>query len=655
MCGIAGHICFSPAGADGDAAASVLRMVREMRHRGPDDRGVTLIDRVSGRAMDLAAGATGASMPHDVGLGHSRFSIVDLSPAGHQPFWSADRRVCVTFNGEIYNHVELRRELEKLGHVFRSNSDTEVLVQSYQRWGTECFSRFVGFWAIALYDASRRAVLLSRDRIGKAPLYLARHAGSLWFASEVPAILSATGRRAFAVRGQAVADFMAHGWRDVHHQTFYEGIESFPNACFAWVGADGNYHPREYWRLPRRRLTERELPVEEAIAEFRRRLADAVAVRMRADVPIGFELSGGLDSSCLLAAAASGGHRIHAYTVSFPGTSADEEPYARLMHERYRGLVDYTVLRPLADDFWGEADEYVARIAEPFHAPNILTNRGIWRAMAARGIRVSINGAAGDESWGGYFNDYYEPFLRQLARRGDIGPLINNCRLFGEAPHKPWSATFLRRFGRALQQAGDGGGPDSGYLTSSFGSRTFALPDELNPLRPGLAPGPGPARDLEGMLVDHMGPWRMNYWLRVSNPSYMSVPTELRCPFLDHRLVELAFTVPTTYLIRDGWLKWLPRVAMAGKLPPEIAWRKRKMGFPFPYNQWAIESRGRFFAMLAGTDCPWVDGGRLRRSYDSLARSNPLFLWRVMSLCLWWKKCVLGESLQYEPPSIAAA
>jgi len=476
-------------------------------------------------------------------------------------------------------------------------------------------------------------------------LYVARHGGVLWFASEIPAILSATGRNGFAVREQAVADFMAHAWRDVRHQTFYEGIESFPNACFAWVRADGTFEPREYWRLPARRLSEREFPIEEAIGEFRRRLADAVAVRMRADVPIGFELSGGLDSSCLVAAAAGTGHRMNAYTVSFVGTSADEEHYARLVHERYRDSVDYTVLRLPTDHFWGEVDEYVGRIAEPFHAPNMLTNRTIWRMMAARGIRVSINGAAGDESWGGYFHDYYQPLLHQLAREGNLGQLVSNCRLFGEPVHKLWSATLLRRLGQALGQYNSAGDPAGGYLTSSFGSRPFPLPDELNPLRLRRSPGAGPARELDRMLVDHMGPWRMNYWLRSANPSYMSVPTELRCPFLDHRLVELAFTVPTTYLMR---------AAMAEKLPPEIVWRKRKMGFPFPYEQWAIDSRAHFFGLVSGLDCPWVDQARLRRSYDRLARSNPLFLWRIMSLCLWWKKCVLGEALTCEPLRSAA-
>lgn len=652
MCGIAGYIRAGPAATSADA---VLRMTLELRHRGPDDEGLTLLDRASGATLDLATDRTapgvspppraaeGPGLPHDVAFGQCRFSIVDLSPGGHQPFWSTARDVCVTFNGEIYNHVELRRELQRLGHAFRTDADTEVLVEAYRAWGTECFKRFVGFWAIALYDARRRAVLLSRDRIGKAPLYVARHGGAVLFASEIPAILAVTGRGAFAVREQAVADFMAHGYRDVHHRTFYDGIDSFPNAAFAWVKPDGSFDVYAYWRLPRARLTEQQLPARDAVEAFRATLADAVAIRLRADVPVGFELSGGLDSSCLVAAAASRGHRVRAYTVSFPGTNSDEEPYARMVRDRYPDAIDYTVLRLPADDFWEQADEYVGRIAEPFHAPNTVTNRGIWRRMAEQGIRVSINGAAGDESWGGYFNDYYRPFLRDAARRGRWGHLVRNGRMFGEPPHAAWSKTFLQRMGGAF--AGGEVRSNGAYLTSSFGSRTYALAPELVPLRLSTSPGVGPSPDLEQRLRDHMGPWRMNYWLRHGNASYMSVPTELRCPFLDHRLVELAFTVPLTYLIRDGWLKWLPRRAMARDLPAGVAWRKRKMGFPFPYEHWALRSKAHFLRLTDGLDCPYVDNPKLRQAYDALARSNPLFLWRIQSLMLWWKKCVAGEAL----------
>ncbi len=642
MCGIAGYV--RPAGGD-PSAASIFRMTRAMRHRGPDDEGLTLIDSAGERYLDLSTmdepvAVESAGMAHDVALGHRRFSIVDLSPGGHQPFWSGDGSCCLAFNGEIYNHIELRQELAAVGVPFRTHCDTEVLVEAYRRWGEDCFRRFVGFWAVALYDKRRRQVLLSRDRLGKAPLYIARHGGTLYWASEIGAILAETGRGAFAVREQLVADFIAHSWRDVYDSTFYEGITSFPAASMAWVAAAGTFEARRYWQLPARRMTEREISATEAADQFRKTLDDAVRVRMRADVPVGFELSGGVDSSCLVASAASQGFRLHAYTVSFPGTSSDEEPYARAVAERYPRQVEYTVLEPPREDFWEQADEYVGHMAEPFHAPNVLTNRGVWQRMAARGIKVSINGAAGDESWAGYFNDYFGPFMRHLAREGEIGALIRNARLFGDEAHGLFSETVIRRLREAFMESrGAGAG------VSSPGSRMYELPAGSDPMCLRLAPGRGPARDLDGRMRDLIGPWRMNYWLRVANQSYMSVPTEVRCPFLDHRLVELAFGLPVTYLIRDGWLKWLVRTSMSDRLPAEVAWRKRKMGFPFPYEQWAAASRERFFGAIGNVDCPYVDLAILKRSYGELAKRNPLYLWRVMSVCLWWKKCVLGERL----------
>lgn len=659
MCGIAGYV---RSRAVEEPPHAVSRMTRELRHRGPDDEGLTLIDPTGGRGADfrtdhsasacatLPSASDAAPVAHAVAFGQCRFSIFDLSPGGHQPFWSAARDVCVTFNGEIYNHVELRRELESIGHSFRTRCDTEVFVEAYRAWGTECFGRFRGFWAAALYDARRRAVLLTRDRLGKAPMYLARHGGTLWFASEIGAILAVTGRAAFPVRRQAVADFMAHSWRDVGHKTFYEGVESFPSASFAWVrGEDGTFDPQRYWTLPVERMSERQMPVPEAMAEFRRRLDESVELRLRADVPVGFELSGGLDSSCLIAAAASHGRRVHAYTVSFPGTAVDETPYARLVCEHYREQVEHTVLRPPDDDFWTQADEYVGRSGEPFHAPNMVTNRGVWREMSRRGVRVSVNGAAGDEAWAGYFNDYYEPFLRDLLRRGRWGDLLRNARLFGDPPHRLGSPVVLRRLLRAFWRGSrppDDGTLNGACVVSSPGSRLHVIPEHLNPLRlDGVRPQRGASDELEPRLRDLMGDWRMNYWLRAANTSFMSVPTEVRCPFLDHELVELAFRLPVTYLIRDGWLKWLVRVAMADRLPPEVVWRKRKMGFPFPYEQWALASRPRFVDAARGADCPYVDPIKLESAYDALARTNPVFLWRLMSVCLWWKKCVMGERL----------
>ena len=630
MCGIAGYVRPSRGDASSDR---VMAMVHAQRTRGPDGEGYALFDPATAQT------ANGREMPHTIALAHGRFAIVDPTPAGRQPFWSDDESICLAFNGEIYNFIELRSELERLGHVFRTRSDTEVFVKAYLAWGVGCFERFSGFWAAAIYDSQRKQLLLSRDRLGKAPLYVARHNGTLYFASEIAAIHAATGRGAFPVREQAVADFTAHGWRDVHDQTFFEGINTFPAASFAWVQPDGLFSTTRFWSLPTTRFSERDISAHQAAQEFRRRLDDAVRMRLRADVPIGFELSGGLDSSCLVASAASQGCSLHAFTVSFPGMAADEEPFARQVAERYRAKVDYTVLEPARDDFWEMADEYVAEMAEPFHAPNVMTNRGVWRQMVSRGIKVSLNGAAGDESWGGYFNDYFTPFLRHAASRGDFITLLRSCRMFGDGPVGVTSREFVARMRAAFAR------PARNRGVSSPGSRQHGLPQELNPLRVNLSSREGSRNDLCGMMHDFMGSWRMNYWLRASNQSYMSVPTEVRCPFLDHRLVELAFSLPVTYLMRDGWTKWLVRKAMADRLPAAVTWRKRKMGFPFPYSKWAAESKPAFFAAIGRVDCPYADRRKLVESYDRLGQENPLYLWRIMSLCLWWKRCVLGESL----------
>ena len=218
-----------------------------MRHRGPDDEGITLIDPERDVHQDLLTENSARSLQgyerageakdiqHRIGIGHRRFSIVDISSAGHQPFWSSESKVCVAFNGEIYNYVELREELKQKGFRFHTASDTEVLAMAYRAWGVKCFQRFNGFWAVSLYDQERRQMLLARDRIGKAPLYVTRDDRGLYWASEIKGLFAMLGSSQFIVHEQAVVDFLKWYRRDLFHETFYKGISSFPNAAYAWV------------------------------------------------------------------------------------------------------------------------------------------------------------------------------------------------------------------------------------------------------------------------------------------------------------------------------------------------------------------------------------------------------------------------------------
>jgi asparagine synthase (glutamine-hydrolysing) len=615
-----------------------------MRHRGPDDEGLALIDPSSAVSQRLVtensdaalrdgsrAGSV-AELAHAVGFGHGRFSIIDPSPDGHQPFWSADGAVCAMFNGEIYNYVELRRELQGLGRRFRTASDTEVLVAAYQEWGTACFPRLNGFFALSLWDARRRQVLLARDRVGKAPLYVWRDGTGLFWASELKGLFALNPRAGERINVRTLVEFVELGLRDIGADTCYAGVTSFPRASLGWVEPDGSIRPEPYWSLPEGRFSRGQLSAADAAMQLAERLREAVGIRLRADVPVGVQLSGGLDSSTALALAAQQADRIDAFTVAFDDPAENEEPFARSAAGRYPSRVSHRVIRPPDQDLIEHADSYVHLMGEPFHSPNQFTSQRVWREMRKQGLRVVLYGAGGDEAFAGYAEEYQLPFLRHLLRAGEVRAwLRETLRSTDRAP-----ASLLLDQARRL----------AGRLPASLRRRADP-PHGRELFRPpvGVEPRPGPREDIAGLLVDNMTDWRMSYWVRIDNQNSMGVPIELRCPFLDHRVLELAFRLPLEYLIHDGWLKWILRRAMAAHLPPDVVWRRRKMGFPFPLRQWLGRRRGQLLSMLAGLDCPYLDAAGIEARYDDVGPQNPRRLWRVLSVALWWKRCVQGLPL----------
>jgi len=403
------------------------------------------------------------------------------------------------------------------------------------------------------------------------------------------------------------------------------------------VNSDGSLEEHRYWSIPEKRWSQTEYSREDAVKDFRSVLEDALRIRLRADVPIGFELSGGMDSSSLVALGTQLSEQpVHAYTVSFPGSSSDEEHYARSVASHFGERVEYEVVLPGELDFFEEADDYVALMGEPFHSPNMLANQAIWRTMQKHGIRVAINGGGGDEALAGYGYEYFEPYLKSLLRSGSLATFVREFLLYKERPRTGSPLPLLRQAYHLL--------PDS---LRPYRNQTRELPQEWDPFRlANIDPYLGPSStDVNQILRDNMTDARMNYWLASDNQSYMGVPVELRLPFLDYRLVELAFQMPLGYLIRDGWMKWVLRETMRKELPKDVLERRQKMGFPFPFLEWLPENKDRFFAVVNGLDCPYLDLGRLKRRYTEIAARNPSRLWRMMSLALWWKRCVLGEHL----------
>ena len=633
MCGIAGFVTWTESGR---AEVRLGNALRTMKHRGPDDEGMVLINAGGDHRADLATESTmndvhlrypgdPQSISCSIALGHRRFALVDPGPQGHQPFWSLDGTCCLTWNGEIYNYVELREKLEDLGRKFLTRSDTEVLLAAYQEWGTSCFEQFIGFWALALFDAKKKSVLLARDRIGKAPLYTCRGSSGMYWASELRALRAIVPSPDWTVREQSAVDFLRWGIRDIGGATFFNEVHTFPSASYVWVREPAE-DPVSYWGLPDERFGRNDISSDEAAELVRSTLMDAIRIRLRADVPIGVQVSGGLDSSSILALTAGQTDRVDAYTVSFPNPEANEEPYARAVADMHSASVDYHVLSPPLSDPLERLDGFVRLMGEPFHSPNQLTNHAIWETIREHDLRGVLYGAGGDEVFLGYPGQYSHPYVRWLIRRGRLRSAF---REFSGLPASYSSNKTKDWILRALLTANP---------STEEWIRRRSIPPEIDPcqsLRKRTMMSRPPS-ELEARQRSNIDTWFIPYWTRIDNQNSMGVPVELRCPFLDHRVVELGFRLPVEFFIHDGWTKWILRVALNGDLPAEVAWRREKMGFPFPLSVWLDQSKSQLMSALTDLDCPFVDLKNLSTNYERLRQVDPNYLWYVLSLSLWW-------------------
>lgn len=621
MCGIIGYQTKSDSTAD---IEPLIKAIELISHRGPDDRGIILANRKGEITNDES------QFPHFLALAHVRFSLVDLTNAGHQPFVSEDERIVLIFNGEIYNYIELKQELISKGLVFNTQSDTEVFMRAYQYWGVDCFSKFVGFWACVIYDKVIGKVLLARDRIGQAPLYYCQKNNSLIWASEIKGILSLIPEERNNINEDAVFYFANWLKRDFADRTFYQNIRSFPRASYAWIEEDGSFTCEKYWHLPER-LSESEISIDKAVSQFRTLIDEATRVRLRLDAPVALQLSGGLDSSTLLASAVKFCDRLEVYTVKYGEGDLDEEPFANMVAKMYSQQVNYHVVKPLERNFLDEIPAYASHMDEPFHSPNQLSSQYIWRQMKEKSIRAVIYGAGGDEVFAGYGSEYYAPHLTSLLRQGKLLRFIKDFYSYSEYPEKvspkDYAVAIAKLFPTIPRKA-------------TLGQIHF-VDRSINPLCEAVSkPVFSPPNEINARIKANMEDWRMNYWLRVDNINSMMIPIELRTPFIDHRVIEYAFTLPTTYLIRDGWLKWIIRQSMEKQLPKEIVWRRKKMGFPFPLYQWQKDNKGFFQDLLLKADCPYVDSAKLFKHFDRLNSQHTDYLWGLISILLWWKYSV---------------
>jgi asparagine synthase (glutamine-hydrolysing) len=613
LCGITGftHLNFR---ADPElirnAAQSIL-------HRGPDQQGYFESDTVS-----LAA---------------TRLKIIDLE-TGDQPIVSADGDCVVVFNGEIYNHAELRRELEHRGHRFRSQTDTEVILAAFLEWDVECFARLRGMFAIALWSEARRRLVLARDRIGIKPLFVARRGDDLYFGSELKTIfVHPEVERQISLA--ALDCYLALNYVPAPH-SMVEGIEKLrPGWWMEWRG--GQVRSDCYWRLPDR--PERGWTLDAAVHELDALLKRSIREHLLSDVPLGIWLSGGLDSSSILHyASAASSSRLMTFSVSFGGRSFDESRPIRRMAAHYETDHQEFDLNP--DSGLAQAIEQFAYFFDEPNADGGALPVWFLSRLTARHATVALSGEGADELFGGYLTYRADELSRRVRR---LPPWMLRA---AQAALRRWPVSdekigleyMLKRF---VEGCAMPAGRAHVYWNGSFSDAEKAALAAV-PLPPALAAilkGLSPAGDPAGAYLRFDQRWYLpdDILAKVDHMS-MAHSIEVRPPFLDHRIVEFAAALPDRLKVRGKAQKIVLRELMRGKLPPEIL-RRKKVGFDFPAHEWL---RGPLRELLLDTLVRSGDNGLFRRDeVENCVRRHldrranlGYHLWGLLLLSLWIKR-----------------
>ncbi|MBF0326112.1 MAG: asparagine synthase (glutamine-hydrolyzing) [Alphaproteobacteria bacterium] len=582
--------------------------IARVAHRGPDGEGWEQLDTPAGPLT----------------LGHRRLSIIDRSPAGAQPMASADGRLRLVYNGEIYNHVELRAELENQGHQFRTRTDSEVILAAYDQWGADFPSRLNGMFAIVLWDASRRTLLAVRDRFGVKPLYWGHFGEGIAFASELKQFAAVPGFTA-GIDQDMARDFLAFGLLDHDDRTLIQEVRQLGAGDMVELDLGGRrpgpVTPRR-WYVPSAALAIRSGEAPEYLAWL---LTDSVRLRLRADVSVGVCLSGGLDSSaiaCLAAGQTEG--PITTVSACYDDPAVDERRYIHAV----TAAITATAIEvfPQADQVPDLIDRIVHAQDGPFSGTTVFAQWCVFEAARQAGVKVMLDGQGADELLAGYhpaFAAYHAGLARDRRWWRLAAEMAGRRRRHG--------VSFLRQGAEAANAA---------FRPTIHRFLRTATPNWLQPGR--HAPSLPATPDLPSFLRSQFSRTSLPMLLHWEDRNSMAHGVEARLPFLDYRLVEFCANLADDAKIRDGETKWILRQAMVDILPAAIRQRQDKIGFATPERLWLQRPRLRAFVEATLNDA----GSRFPELFDKtgLARlirgvrtatSTPSTVWRVVSFVRW--------------------
>ncbi len=592
-------------------------------------------DRLAHRGPDGARSWLTHTPRATVGLGHRRLSIIDLTHAADQPMFDASGDLALVYNGEIYNYIELREELRAAGRVFSTQSDTEVLLAAYERWGVDCLPRLNGMFAFALWDGRRNELFLARDRFGEKPLFYAPlPGGGVAVASEMKALFAHPGVRV-SPREAAVRSYVDGRFYEDGEETMFDRVLRLPPAHAMVVGDDGSLRRR--WRYWTPDYSPDEAYDEAAATErFRCLLERSVRTRLRSDVPVGTSLSGGLDSSaivCLLAAERMQSAMLTQNTFSgrFDDTdpTLSEGPYIDLVVKR-TGVQGHGVT-PTPAGLIEESQRLHWHQEEPFLSASIYLQWCVMRLAREHETTVLLDGQGADELLAGY-QFYFPTYQRDLVDRGEFRRLLHDTVAFRSRLRRASRgyANSLRRFDHDVALG-------ARVLAAAWRSRRNLPGGEYHEGVPAPAPGMRLRRQIAEALQYNSLPMLLRY----ADRNAMAFSRETRFPFLDHDLVDWCVRLPDRAYIRDGWQKYILRQATGDILPSQIRWRADKVGYAAPLDLW-LRGSLRDWAWERLFTGPIVElEGYVRSSVEELWRShqagqnNSWALWRWISLNEW--------------------
>lgn len=583
MCGINGLIT-----RNNELKRKTADMNTLLRHRGPDDEGFVLIDSATASVKQCAGNDSITSVkekfPHinntslenyDVILGHRRLAIIDLSDNGHGPISDPEGKIWLNFNGEIYNYIELRAELKALGHIFRTETDSEVIINAYKQWGKDCLNKFNGMWGIAIWDSYKKELFLARDRFGVKPVYFSHNKEYFGFSSEIKP-LAMLMNTSLEVNNEKIPFFIFYGNRLNNIDTYIKKICSL-QASHYLIYKDGNIKINRYYDIDVfKHQEDNEEQLKEKVVNL---LQDSIKIRFRSDVPVGTCLSGGFDSSSIVSLSSGLNiNKLMTFSAVWNEKECDESYYIDLVNDRFGSISNKVIPKP--EEFQKVFSELSYHQEIPTEGPGLYPQ---WYVMSmAKGkVTVLLDGQGGDEVFGGYF--LMGAYLRGVIRDRKLKGVLSEFKAFRQflnknGIHSFASWLFPRQYTRITKTR----------LSDKFKilNKNILGSIDQTQLEHDLEPPKKFNSYINNLSYHFVTSYTIPTLLHYEDRSSMAHSIESRVPFLDYRLVELGLNLKPNFMSHKGISRPLFRKALQPFLPDEVVNRKDKLGFPTPFASW---------------------------------------------------------------------